>query len=266
MASVYELSRAQQELSADTYVNNMGEDAPFDFYETYRDSRFGMHHAEQAPRFYQKYGYDQAQMLLDLGADVHPVGHMKYTHDEIALPLLSAQLASSTARAFSTLDVRALRVAALTHDIGECEGSEILEKMGFTVGDVAKMEKNGDHEDQEALIRDYLYRQLYSDVPELLLEKAEAITMNRDNDFATYAFNSCENLGYYQTALRAGELAIFSTLPPDNRTTQLGSLAVDVSGRWRPVLERAANDFPYIERVMEETAPEYFLIQGKLAA
>lgn len=227
-----------------------------DLHDLYANSQFGQHHALQPARYSADYGYDREQMILDLGDDVHPVRHMLYTESLIARPLMAAQNSSGDEK-FEPEQVVAMRMAALLHDVGECEHPHIVANVGHTVGDVSYEVKTQTDGDSETLIRQFLYGQLYSDIPRNLLDAADDVIDHKEGSLSREAFNTMERLGYYITAIRAGETALkLLERRPSNldlRITQLGRLALRVTENHRSFLQERTERFPYLEIVLKSS-------------
>ena len=248
-----------------------------ELFDRYALSDLGHSHALQQPRFAQGYGYDSAEMLVDLGPDVHPVEHGRYTHDEILVPLLFGQIQFIGREAqpqLNTDDVAALRLAAYVHDFGECEDEKLKAAVGKTVGDIQYGTKTDEDDDIEASIRDYIRATYYEDIPEDLWLRAEAIIRDKDDELPTRAFNLVEHMGYYLTGLRAGYLAVLETRRRRDEGTaqrddlsyeQLCKLARSVSTHHREetIPERLA-DFPYTTELLHQTTGLYQIIQDEL--
>ncbi|MEX0881591.1 MAG: HD domain-containing protein [Candidatus Saccharimonadales bacterium] len=236
-------------------------------HERYVDSSYGLHHATQPARYSQDYAYDRGLMIEDLGDDVHPVRHMSYTEAVIVRPLLAVQNKIGDER-FDVGHIMALRVAALLHDIGECEHPEIHEKTGCRAGDVSWEIKTESDGSSETVIRQYLYRNLYGDVPAFVLSAADDIIDHREGSLPRETFNTAERLGYYKTGLKAGEVALrlseTRTDEDDLRFTQLGRLALRVTNNHRQFLHERSERFPYLEEVLKTSARLDERIHAKL--
>lgn len=124
----------------------------------------------------------------------------------------------------------------MLHDIGECEHPTIEEMTGCSVGDVLYHEKNGDHEKSEAEIRSWLYSQLYPELSDKLISRVEEVISNNAENELSASFNLAERLGYYETAIRAGSIALAEELHNGNaeRVYQLARLSVGVSSNHAP--------------------------------
>jgi hypothetical protein len=235
-------------------------DALFDRYVL---SDWGLCHANELPRYSNRYAYDRRQMLADLGPDVHPVEHMRYTHDEVHVRLMYVQncLAEGDGKEqFAPRDIVAGRLAALFHDIGECAHEDLLYATGKTVGDLAWNTKTDDDEAAEAAIRQFFYSKLYADIPADFLEQAEAIIRHTDDHLAPAAFATSERIGYYLTAIRAGYHALVETAHRDAGVSYrtdasygaLISLAKTVTDNHRDALRAAGERFPFATLVLEQ--------------
>lgn len=171
-----------------------------ELFDRYKESRFGLHHAKQPPRFSQHYTYDYSQTLIDLGDDVHPVKHMKHTHDTITQPFVIAQFYELTPR-----EVVILRLGTLIHDMGECTFQE-LAQLGEPRGDTSYGEKVDGEEAIEKKFRDYIIKELWPEIPVDLLDEMNKMVMN-DNSRLGRMFNSIERLGYLESGLKAAKVA-----------------------------------------------------------
>lgn len=219
--------------------------------DTYAESEYGQYHAGQNPRFAQYYGYEPDRMLEDLGNDVHPVRHMVHT-EGIFRTLMQFQGMHPGPEVVPFTDQRQVvvnQIAAIVHDMGENEHPAIAEALSVEpVGDKPKDQKTSDHEAVEARIRQHLYNELYPDDLSGLLADAEAVLADPES-FDGRAFETTEYLGYYQTAMAAGQLALaIQTHTPwlrdTHRFNQLVRLAQRVSNNWHDTLAARAAEFP----------------------
>ncbi len=242
-----------------------------DIHGRYATSSYGQVHANADLRFSQTYPYDQYQALGDLGLDVHPVGHMEHTHGLAVDTIVTQNSFQHDAPQFSPEQQRNIRIAALLHDIGECPDPSIGIEV---VGDVAWTLKNDAHEAKESTMRAFFYETLYDDIPDEVLASVETIIAGGiDSDsYEARAFAVIERIGYYLTAIRAGDVAttaVFRSamnedLSQDLRFRQLSRLAVDVTGRHRSTLEAHADDFPHAGIVLEANQTKDAIIQSML--
>ncbi len=217
----------------------------------YAESAYGQHHSGQPLRYSQAYGYDRQTMLADLGDDIHPVRHMSHTEKQIAVPLIAGQLWDRVER-LSPTEIKGIRLAALIHDIGECEHPSIEKILGQTVGDVHYESKTSSDSELERTIRQHLYDELYADVPDEVMAMADE-SIDNHHEFHGLAFDTVERVGYFQTAMRAGEVALeLAGRQPlgDARVNSLARLALRVSDNHRDVLNSRSADFPYVGRFM----------------
>jgi hypothetical protein len=241
-----------------------------DLHNIYADSEYGTFHAQQALRFSKVYPYKHDAMLADLGNDVHPVRHMTHTESEICQPLITAQNTEvGNQQKFTVKQIAALRLGVLLHDIGECEHPAIMETVGHVVGDIPYLDRTQSDSDLEVPIRLFFYDTLLSDAPRQVIEKAEAVISGTDSEFMQQAFNTMERIGYFQTAMKAGEtaLAILEDSPDDTsaRFMQLGRLARRVSNNHFGELEQRVKDFPYTGQILQKYDWLYGRIHSELA-
>jgi hypothetical protein len=241
-----------------------------DVHNLYAYSEYGVFHAQQAPRFSKAYPYEHDAMLVDLGDDVHPLRHMTHTESEICQPLITAQnTEAGNQQKFTVKQIAAMRLGTLLHDIGECEHPAILETVGHVVGDVPYLERTQSDNDLEVPIRLFFYDTLLSDAPRQVIEKAEAVISGTDNEFMQLAFNTMERIGYFQTAMKAGEtaLGIQGDNPDDAsaRFVQLARLARRVSNNHIGELEQRAKDFPHTRQILQNFDWLYGRIHTELA-
>jgi len=235
-------------------------------WQRYADTFYGRDHAASPPRYSQRYGYDREQMLRDLGDDVHPVSHMLHTDLNILSPLIFFQNKFGKLK-ISPVLAENLHTTAQLHDIGECSHPLIEQVIGDLVGDVHYEDKNAEHEAKERLIRHYLYDQIFDDVPRRRLEAMDAI-LDDPKSVEGHIFNTVERTGYYLTAMRAGELALKllqdETAAQDHRSIMLGRLAWRVSWNHHDELTDRAEDFPYIEKLLEKHDATFRQIKAQI--
>lgn len=248
-----------------------------DLFERYATSDIGIAHGQQDPRYAQTFAYDFEAMHADLGPDVHPVEHGRYTHNEVLVPFLLTQNYLADGEGFPQLtsdEIVAIRIAAYIHDFGESEHPEVEAITGEIVGDIAFTAKTKQHAIIEARVREYIYELFYDDVPIDTLEQVEAIIREDDDELATRAFAVVERIGYYMTGLRAGYLALLETRHrratgsanrDDESYEQLRRLAIEVSSRHREgTLPDRIEDFPYAGLVLKQTTRLYETINHEL--
>lgn len=234
-----------------------------ELFERYANSPYGIHHAEQAPRYSNVYAYGPERMLRDMGDDVHPVEHMRYTHDEIQIRLMYMQNCLAEGYEFdhfSPTEIVVGRLTPLFHDMGECEHDTLEAVTGRVVGDVAWGTKSDDDEAVEAAIRAYFYSELYGDVPAEILAQVEETIMHSNTSFIAESFAATERIGYYLTALRAGYLALIEFFNrqneqpkrDDHEFAMLTALAKKVTDNHRDNLYSYGQKFPYARVIVEE--------------
>jgi hypothetical protein len=236
-------------------------------HDLYAKNEIGIFHAaNQPPRFSGEYSYDPAQMIKDLGDDVHPVKHMTYTEREIAVPFLVAQNTPNPHKNYEPMsaeEVRDFRAGIVIHDMGESEHPLIKDAVGYTVGDIPHRKKTTEDAKLEVNIRNYLYYELFSSVPGDVLDGAERVIQDQDG-----AFNTVERIGYFRTAMRAGEVALrILKEDPDNRgrrLIQLSRLARRVSEYQRNFIEPRTGSFPLAGLVLSVYQGQYDKIHRQL--
>lgn len=209
----------------------------------YEAHELGQFHAGQPLRYSQKYAYDRAAMLADLGNDVHPVKHGQHTEENIVRPLLRGQLVGA-APDFSIGDIGVVRVAALTHDFGECQHPSL----GVTIGDIDYQSKTAEHELAEVPVRTQVMHTVYPDLPDGFLEQVEDVVANKSGTPLRELFNTAEHIGYFMTMAGAGRLALRLIARQEHglRTTQLARMAVDGARLWHDDLLGQADRYPYV--------------------
>lgn len=264
--------RRQQEIAATS--NMFNEDLGITYTEIfniYAQSPFGQHQATQ-PLRYKKFHYQREAMLKDIGDSVHPLLHSQDLAKNVIEPMLKNQVMEGKAEELSPEDIVALRVAAPLHDSGECTSDLLIPQCGRVVGDVQFDMKTTEDEDTESIIRELIYEKLYPFIPENILERVEEIILIKDpSDFATNFFRSGEDLDYYLSGIMAAKTVLKhsneykehyknGTLRRDQspktfRLLQLGRFATAVPNAWRFGLEDRSNQYPFMEKVLQETRP-----------
>lgn len=236
---------------------------PLELFDRYASSEMGKAHAEQRARYGQDdtkyffYGTSE-QMVTDLGPDVHPVHHMRWTYDQITVPLLSAQPLSREAPQLTEDEKAEVAVTTVLHDIGEASSLELAQQLGIKLhGDVGYGTKSPDSEAAELAVRSYFFRTLFSDVPARLLGRVNAIESKKDmDDLATETFDVIERLGYYETGKMADTLLITEKFDPETsdllRVAQLGRLASRVSNDHYAWLRSKQYRFPHIKAKLDQ--------------
>ncbi len=221
-------------------------------------------HANSTPRFAQAFPYNHSQILEDLEPDVHPIGHMEHTHS-LTVDFLDNQVDNP----FSIDSSAHIRIAALLHDIGECTDPSIGLEI---VGDVSFTKKVATDETKEATMREYFFDNFFGDFSTETLERIEAIIKGKVDspNREPRAFAVIERIGYYLTAIRAGKVALQLHKPEaevpidDIRRNQLTRLAVEVTGRHRPVLQQASEEFDGAGIILETNVEIDSEIQERL--
>jgi hypothetical protein len=231
---------------------------PQELFKRYESSPLGIEHAKQRPRFAQEgigYGYEPLEQFQDdLGIDVHPVRHMLYTHNTIAMPLIIKQQFSLNAQKFTPDGVAEVKTTAMLHDVGECTHPEIADALGIVPGGDRKY---GTHSEQDKIdekrVRNYIFAKYFPDLPPRLLARVNQIDEKEDmDDFPTLAFNVVERFGYLTSAMRAALIVRHEEYTPgDERIAQLGRLATIVSTTHYGFLRSQQETFPYLKPALD---------------
>ncbi len=133
---------------------------------------------------------------------------------------------------------------------------------GFSmIGDIAHHTKTTEDEAGEEIIRAYLNQQLYPHIPDTVIAQSEAIIMQLDKQEPTTAlFRAVEDLGYYGSGIRAGQVAqnnhsryVHREHLSDLRLRQVGRMALRVPNVWQTSLQERAAMFPHIEATLAAT-------------
>jgi hypothetical protein len=231
-----------------------------DISAAYERSDFGGHHADQPLRF-KPFHYKRNRMIDDLGNDVHPVQHMRFTEQKVLVPFLMAQVESGQAEDLSVEDIKTLRFTARTHDTGECTHPALIDACGSVVGDVPHHDKTNKDEAAEESIRHYFYEQLYPNMPTSVIVRSENIIMQHDtSDPLTALFRAVEDVGYFKTGIRAANVArinnsryVFREHISDTRLRQVGRMGLRVSNGWHASLKDREHTYPYIAAELEKS-------------
>jgi len=185
--------------------------------ERYMKSSWGMHQAEQPPRYAGNFGYDAdnnyRQMLEDLGDRVHPIRHNLIFHTDFQMFLPSKFYPDSNGQTddIPPSDFLAARLAAVWHDTGENTSEDVEALCGGSVGDIPSGEKT----DADRAIE----RRVLSKIMGTFLADVSDKILGLSIDFATHhprvldhplhtELEISHNWGEYQTGLNAGRLAV----------------------------------------------------------
>lgn len=209
-------------------------------------------------------------MVADLGDDVHPLRHMIHTEATIFRPLVMHQQAAPEAEQFTDLEIVAGRFGALTHDIGECEHPSLPALCGAeTPGDIPFGDETEEDKAAEAAIRRYFMESLFSDVPDDIKELAEDTVANDKGTLLRVGFDMCECIGYLQTGIQAGRVAMNILEAGDEteeqRFYQLQRLALRVAHIHFDYIDEHGSAFAYTRAKREELGPEVEAIHATLS-
>lgn len=222
----------------------------------YSRSKIGQHQAHQEPRFHKVFPLAQGDHTAHielLGHDAHPTIHMVHTTANIVVPAIKAQAENPFYQQFTDEEKVLLLIASQIHDIDESEHEEIVQNMGFIVGDKPEFAITEEDERSKALIRTrYLYPKFYGDFSDELIANIERIITHQSGKFDAEAFGWLEKYGYLLTAKRAAELAIgmfTSEKQSDSETAvKLRNLAVSVFDRQDENLTKGEAELELIRR------------------
>lgn len=133
----------------------------------------------QPRRFTAAHDIDNNAAETIIGYDAHPVLHGYDLLDSFLKPLLDREQRDQTLFQVSDEDQALLYFVALFHDLGEST-HESLTQQGFrVVGDVPTDKKTQQDRDDEAVIRQHLFNQLFSDVDQEFAERADSIIRHK---------------------------------------------------------------------------------------
>lgn len=223
------------------------------------NSDFGLYMDKQPLRFATDFGYDRQTMLDDLGPDVHPIGHQNETAKHLALLLESKDYN------LSSEEVGILMFKDRIHDMGESMHPKIALRIGRVVGDIPAGKKTDDERTAEAMVRKYLYSELFSDAHPEILERVEALIMHAplEGDEKLYKLTEiAHELTTFNTAIRAkqtweqgvfyegGEVMQISG-PDGGRTSALLGIQRGVFLRSGRKLLSYKDKHPYVQKTLQ---------------
>jgi hypothetical protein len=239
-------------------------------FNRYVTSPYGLSHAQEKPRFFQRYGYEPSQMLEDLGDDVHPVFHMRHTHDVPLVGLLAVQNSGEfSVPQFTALEIVACRLTAYVHDMGEGTHTDFLGVVKEVVGDKAWGTKSAEDDQKESAIRRFIFEKLFTDIPTEILNIVDRTILEPEDSPLGKPFEITERIGYYLTAMRAGKIALeahFSNRSDRDEISlsQLTKLALIVSNNHHGVLDQNRYNYPFADLVLSKNEVLFKNIQSKL--
>ncbi|HWZ66107.1 MAG TPA: hypothetical protein VNX65_04960 [Patescibacteria group bacterium] len=237
---------------------------PFEYYDDYVRSDEGKHQAGQ-PLRYGEFEYDRDEMLNDLGPDVHPVRHGLATHVSLLAVLAIGDIE------LSPFDHRTARLASLIHDMGEGTHPSFHRKGIKVVGDIPQGKKTETQRQDEAQVRGALYESYFSNLPDSVMERVEALVSHRvdGSDPAHTVIETAHNTNTLTAGLKAGaivlrEREIDSKQASNKRLEQLTRLAKTVTTGILKQVEHHSNESAYARRALEEAEPLYHRIHSEL--
>jgi 5'-deoxynucleotidase YfbR-like HD superfamily hydrolase len=138
-------------------------------------SPYGSYMDSQPLRFSHDFSYEPTKMITDLGMDVLPLEHQIGT-GKFAAYIIDREATGQ--QPFGDEEAGVIMFASLIHDMGESMHPDIQKQLGRVVGDIPYGRKSDDDRQAEAAVRHFIYRELYSDVPEATLATIESIIMH----------------------------------------------------------------------------------------
>ncbi len=220
------------------------------FFNTYAYSEHGQFQDIQPLRFSAQYDYSRNDMLAELGADTHPLGHMPATHNQLLRVLAEMSLADQAD--WSPADIHQVRLTALLHDIGECQHPNL----GVTCGDIPFGKKTDAERNIEAQVRSALYETYFPGIPDDTLTRMERLIRHQEQSIVHDSIEAAHDASAYRTSLRAGKLALqLLDIRPntDAHLNALTRLGKEVSQSQRQRLQTRVDTFPYIYRLLERS-------------
>lgn len=229
---------------------------------------WGIHHAGQALRYSQHHDYGRTAMLRDLGSDAHPVQHMQVVHDDVVALGISTLDMPGAVDLSDPVEIAVARGSSLRHDAGECTHEELKARCGgWVIGDIAHGSKTPDDRDQEYWLLETVLSEVDSTLPDWYSQRLLDASTHHEETPAHLLLETAHTWGFYKLGLRAGRLALAAIdQPHTERTTQLAAIAATVTGKSRPELEAAINDFPILEQRLEAANGLHDRIAYQLAA
>lgn len=153
----------------------------------------------------RSFEYRRGQMLVDLGPDVHPIGHQNETA-RWAANLLLAGRSSGAPITLSDEHVALLMLASSIHDMGESMHPHIEAVTGAVIGDIPAGQKTANHKEIEKRVRQHIYETLLPDVDQTFLQRIENIIAHQpdaDDNIVHELIEAAHILQSFDTARRA---------------------------------------------------------------
>jgi hypothetical protein len=233
----------------------------------YATHPWGLHHATQPYRYTQRHGYNPDQMLPDLGNDIHPVRHLRVTHDHVVALGITTLGRRNAINLSDPREIAVARATSLWHDTGETTHPDLDELCGYTIGDILSGTKTPEDRLQEYKLLGTVLSTVGGSLPEHFRQRILNVSTHKEDSVAHRLFDVAHEWGFYAVALRAGRLALSlrdEEPTPSHRTAQLGRLARSVTVGVRPNLEKAIPDFPVIDERLERAARTHEKINAVL--
>lgn len=175
-----------------------------ELYLDFADSKYGIHmHFEQDRRYSQRFGFDNDQMLEVLGPDVSALQHMQETGLWVAR-ILNDHLKETGKLLIPEKQIGPVIFDNLRHDTGEPIHPDVKQKVGRVVGDIPAGQKKPHHRVTEAMVRGFMFDEVFSHVHPDVRYSGEARIMHYDTNSEEYKLSDAGHLmGTLDTANQA---------------------------------------------------------------
>lgn len=197
-----------------------------DIFQRFYNHPYGQHLAGQEPRFTGHFGYDDNQLVTDLGSDAHPLMHNLMTYYST---VDAVRLQGRYKQHVPYVEQAVAYVSAGTHDMGETTHPDFLDAIGAVAGDAAWGTKQDKQRKIEADIRQIQYGLHLGDLVPWFVDRVEAVTSHEDHESLAYRLaHSAHAVNSLRTCMRAGALVMSERLkksPLTPRIRQLEALA-----------------------------------------
>jgi hypothetical protein len=236
----------------------------------YTNSSWGHTHSAQPLRYAEHFGYDRDQMLIDLGEDVDPIGHMRIVHNDMIGFGIDQVFNGQRLKDATVADIAAVRIASLLHDVGESSHTDFDLLCGGTIGDIPYGQKTSADRDTEKRIAEKIFATLFADIPEWLQARSLDIISHKEESPVHELLDTAHSYGFYSTGLHAGRIALAAQerrahdSASSDRIKKLADLAKVVTGRIRPKLETSPQDFTMLFMFLDENETLHDRISAEL--
>lgn len=204
--------------------------------------------------------YDPKAKLQDLGQRVQPLWHGAAVKDRVQDTL--GQLAAIRRRPLdiSPHEIVGLLFAAETHDLGENTHPDFVERYGEVIGDLPRGRKTQRHREIERQILTEILQTEFNYMSDSLLELAFGLSMHDpavSDSLAGRIFEVSHEREEGAASLVAGDLGLTALRANEYATPRTEALigigkCITVP---RISLEASIPEFPFLERILEDTQP-----------